>query len=136
MNTKTRPVGRALARRERDELLAAFALNIAGDKANLYHATPVDAQWRPIADTGLDLVVRAATSEDAFSAWERHAEDAGAVGKFRVMLTYRPFAIEGVAQPEREVVRHIDLDMIALDDALGDLYDEDVALGLAIPGIL
>lgn len=136
MSTKIHVLKRALARREREEVYAAFALSIAGQKAILFHAEVVEVvnrEWKPIPGTGLDLVIRAATSDDAYDAWKRHAEDVGAVGKHRVMLTYVQPATEERAAVEMESLKDIDLDMMALMDELGDLYDEDLALGLAIP---
>lgn len=133
MTTKTHVLKRALARRERDELLSAFALGVANGATNLFHVTTVDAWYRPIPGTGLDLVVRAATSECAFAAWQRHAEDAGAEGKHIVEIVFTPLAVRGEPQPEKSIIQHVDLDMVALMDDLGDLYDEDLALGLAIP---
>ncbi|MET7242891.1 hypothetical protein ABZT49_05940 [Methylobacterium sp. EM32] len=137
MSTKVHVLKRALARREREEVYAAFALSIAGGKAILFHAQPVevvDRAWKPIPGTGLDLVIRAATSDDAYDAWTRHAEDVGAVGTHRVMLTYIQPATEERPAREMESLKDIDLDKLALMDELGDLYDEDVALGTAIPG--
>lgn len=135
MTTKVHVLKRALARREREELLAAFSLSVAGPNAILFHAQVVDLAWRPIPDTGLDLVIRAGASDDAYDAWQRHAEDAGAVGKHRVMLSYVDPATEERPAREMEALKEIDLNMIALLDELGDLYDEDVELGLAIPTI-
>ena len=138
MTTKVHVLKRALARREREEVFAAFALSVAGPNAILFHAQVVDLAWRPIPDTGLELVVRAATSDDAYDAydaWQRHADDVGAVGKHRVMLSYVDPATEERPAREMEALKEIDLDMIALLDELGDLYDEDVELGLAIPTI-
>ncbi|WP_449409680.1 hypothetical protein [Methylobacterium komagatae] len=137
MNTKVHVLKRALARREREEVYAAFALSLAGGKAILFHAEPievVDGAWTPIPGTGLELVIRAATSDDAYDAWTRHAEDVGAGGKHRVMLTYMQPATEERPAVEMQSLKDIDLDMLALMDELGDLYDEDVSLGLAVPG--
>ncbi len=137
MITKIHVLKRALARREREEVYAAFALSLAGQKASLFHAEPVeviDRAWKPIAGTGLELVIRAATSDDAYDAWTRHAEDVGAVGTHRVKLTYMQPATEERLAREMESLKDIDLDRLALMDELGDLYDEDVALGLAVPG--
>ncbi|KMO22313.1 hypothetical protein [Methylobacterium platani] len=133
MSTKVHVLKRALARRERDELFAAFSLSIAGENAIAYHAEVVDLDWKPIPGAGLDLVIRAATSDGAYDAWTRHAEDADAVGTHRVKLTYIQPATDESPAVEMECLRTIDLDMIALLDELGDLYDEDLALGLAIP---
>jgi hypothetical protein len=133
MTTRTHVLKRALQRRERDELLAAFALGVANGATNLFHIVTVDEWYRPIPDTGLDLVVRAATSDCAFAAWQRHAEDLGAEGRHRVEITFTPLAIKGEPQPEKSFVQYIDLDMQCLMDELGDMYDEDLALGLAIP---
>ncbi|BAQ47671.1 hypothetical protein [Methylobacterium aquaticum] len=130
---KTHVLKRALQRRERDELHAAFALGVANGATNLFHVTTVDAWYRPIPDTGLDLVVRAATSDCAFTAWQRHAEDLGAEGKHLVEVTFTPLAVRGEPQPERSVIQRIDLDMQCLLDELGDLYDEEVTLGTVIP---
>ncbi|MFX6153059.1 hypothetical protein ABTF40_19350, partial [Acinetobacter baumannii] len=69
-------------------------------KAILFHAEPIEVvggEWKPIPGTGLELVIRAATSNDAYDAydaWTRHAEDVGAGGKFSVMLTYMQPATE------------------------------------------
>lgn len=136
--TKVHVLKRALARREREEVYAAFALSLAGQKAILFHAEPVEVVggvWKPLTGTGLELVIRAATSDDAYDAWTRHAEDVGAGGKHRVMLTYVQPATEERPAVEMESLKDIDLDMIVLLDELGDLYDEDVELGLAIPTI-
>ena len=130
--TKVHVLKRAMARRERDELFAAFTATIAGADI-AYHAQTIDAARRPVPDTGLDLVIRASTTDDAYTAWTRHAEDVGAVGVHEVMLTYLCPATEEEPAVELEVVRRVDLDMIALLDELGDLFDEDVALGLAVP---
>ncbi|MEH3146480.1 MAG: hypothetical protein PGN34_14270 [Methylobacterium frigidaeris] len=86
MSTKVHVLKWGLARREREEVFAAFALSVAGPNAILFHAQVVDLAWRPIPDTGLELVIRAGASDDAYDAWLRHAEDAGAIGKHRVML--------------------------------------------------
>nr|WP_137830862.1 hypothetical protein [Methylobacterium sp. L1A1] len=130
--TKIHVLKRTLARREREEVYAAFALSLAGGKSIVFHAEPIeaDAAWTPIPGAGLDLVIRAATSDDA---WTRHAEDVGAGGKFRVMLTYMQPATEERPAVEMVTYKDVDLDMIALMDELGDMYDEDVALGTAIP---
>lgn len=135
--TKVHVLKRALGRREREEVYAAFALSLAGQKAILFHAETVEVVtgvWTPIPGTGLDLVIRAATSDDAYDAWTRHAEDVGAGGKHRVMLIYLQPATEERPAVEMQSLKDIDLDMLALMDELGDLYDEDVALGLAVPG--
>lgn len=137
MSTKVHVLKRALARREREEVYAAFALSLAGGKAILFHAEPIEVvggAWTPIPGTGLELVIRAATSDDAYDAWTRHAEDVGAGGKHRVMLTYMQPATEERPAVEMQSLKDVDLDMIALLDELGDLYDEDVSLGLAVPG--
>lgn len=137
MNAKVHVLKRALARREREEVYAAFALSLAGGKAILFHAEPIEVvggEWKPIPGTGLDLVIRAATSDEAYDAWTRHAEDVGAVGTHRVMLTYIQPATEERPAREMEALKEIDLDRLALMDELGDMYDEDVALGTAIPG--
>ncbi|QRE76808.1 hypothetical protein [Methylobacterium aquaticum] len=140
MTTKIHVLKRALARREREEDYAAFALSLAGGKAILFHAEPIEVvggEWKPIPGTGLELVIRAATSNDAYDAydaWTRHAEDVGAGGKFSVMLTYMQPATEERPAVEMQSLKDIDLDMLALLDELGDMYDEDVALGIAIPG--
>ncbi|MEE8628155.1 MULTISPECIES: hypothetical protein [Methylobacterium] len=137
MTTKIHVLKRALARREREEVYAAFALSLAGGKAILFHAEPIEVvggEWKPIPGTGLELVIRAATSDDAYDAWTRHAEDVGAGGKFSVMLTYMQPATEERPAVEMQSLKDIDLDMLALLDELGDMYDEDVALGTAIPG--
>ncbi len=137
MSTKVHVLKRALARREREEVYAAFALSLAGGKAILFHAEPIEVVggvWTPIPGTGLDLVIRAATSDDAYDAWTRHAEDVGAGGKFSVMMTYVQPATEERPAVEMQSLKDIDLDMLALLDELGDMYDEDVALGTAIPG--
>ncbi|BDL39097.1 hypothetical protein [Methylorubrum sp. GM97] len=133
MFPKTHVLKRALARRERDELLSAFALGVANGATNLFHIVTVDGYYRPIPDTGLDLVFRAATSECALAAWNRHAEDVGAEGRHRVEVTFTPLAVRGEPQPEQSAIHYVDLDMQALMDELGDMYDEDLALGLAIP---
>ena len=138
MSTKVHVLKRALARRERDELFAAFSLSIAGENAIAYHAEPIEVvggAWTPIPGTGLDLVIRAATSDDAYDAWTRHAEDIGAIGKHRVMLTYIQPATDESPAVEMQSLKDIDLDMLALLDELGDMYDEDVALGTAIPNV-
>ena len=140
MTTRIHGLKRALARREREEDYAAFALSLAGGKAILFHAEPIEVvggEWKPIPGTGLELVIRAATSNDAYDAydaWTRHAEDVGAGGKFSVMLTYMQPATEERPAVEMQSLKDIDLDMLALLDELGDMYDEDVALGIAIPG--
>ncbi len=133
--SKVHVLKRALARRERDELFAAFSASLLGDKAILFHVETVDETRKPIPGTGLDIVVRAGTTDDAFAAWERHAEDVDAIGKHRVQLTFIQPATDEEPAVEMEVVRKIDLDLIALCDELGDLYDEDVRLGLAIPHV-
>lgn len=136
MTTIVHVLKRALARREREEVYAAFALSLAGGKAILFHAKPIEVVggvWKPIPGTGLDLVIWAATSDDAYDAWTRHAEDVGAGGKFSVMLTYVQPATEERPAVEMQSLKDINLDMLALMDELGDLYDEDIALGTAIP---
>ncbi|BAQ45887.1 MULTISPECIES: hypothetical protein [Methylobacterium] len=138
MTTKVHVLKRALQRRERDALFAAAALSIAGGKAIVFHAEVVDDDWRPIPGAGLDLVVKAATSDDAYTAWEHHDEDVGAVGavgKHRVKLTYVRPATEERPAVEMESLRTIDLDMRCLLDELGDLYDEEDTLGTVIPGV-
>lgn len=135
MQTKTHVLKRALARRERDELFAQAAIAIAGGRYIVFHVEVVDKKWNAIPGVGLDLVVKAATTDDAFTAWEHHAESVGGVGEHRVKLTYVRPATEERPATEMECLKIIDLDMRALLDDLGDLYDEDVALGLAIPNV-
>ncbi|MCJ2085287.1 hypothetical protein MKK88_04655 [Methylobacterium sp. E-005] len=125
---------RALTRQEREDLADAAALRMVGGATLLFHMTVVDPtnNFEPIEGTGLDLVVSCVSPSAAYVAWERHADSVGAVGAYCVRMVFTPTARAGRRQPEVDETRMVDLDWLALSDALEPLDDEDLALGLAV----